>query len=240
MVAYSLLAHGVLVGALSFMPTGLLTSSDDTDRIVMTVTMGGPTGPRSGGMTPMGGRPIQEVAPPTARPEPARAPAPRTPEMTAPVVNAKPAPRPKPAPAKPAPSEARSRTPTKGPETRAGTTVTETGVQGTGFGLSTGGGGTGGYLDVGNFCCPEYLSTMIQLIHRNWNSRQGISADAMVKYTIQRNGQITDVTLEKSSGYTALDLTAQRALLVTRQLPPLPAAFTEATLTVHLRFEYQP
>jgi TonB family protein len=62
----------------------------------------------------------------------------------------------------------------------------------------------------------------------------------MVKYTIQRNGQITDVALEKSSGYTALDLTAQRALLVTRQLPPLPAAFTEPTLTVHLRFEYQP
>jgi hypothetical protein len=47
------------------------------------------------------------------------------------------------------------------------------------------------------------------------------------------------VELEKSSGYAALDLTAQRALLLTKQLPPLPAAFTEPSLTVHLYFDYQ-
>jgi hypothetical protein len=32
---------------------------------------------------------------------------------------------------------------------------------------------------------------------------------------------------------------AQRAMLVTRQLPPLPAAFDRPSLTVHLFFEYQ-
>jgi hypothetical protein len=43
----------------------------------------------------------------------------------------------------------------------------------------------------------------------------------------------------RPSGYAALDFMAQRALLNTRQLPPLPAAFTEPSLTVHLVFEYQ-
>ncbi len=32
---------------------------------------------------------------------------------------------------------------------------------------------------------------------------------------------------------------ASRAMLLTRKLPPLPAAFTEPSLTVHLVFEYQ-
>jgi len=108
-----------------------------------------------------------------------------------------------------------------------------------GFGLSTGGGGTGGYLDVGNFCCPEYLSTMLQLIQRNWNSKQEVSGEALLKFTIQRDGRFTGIEVERSSGYAALDLSAQRALLLTREVPPLPVAFTENQLTVHLNFQYQ-
>jgi len=47
------------------------------------------------------------------------------------------------------------------------------------------------------------------------------------------------VEMERSSGYAALDLTSQRALLMLRRLPPLPPEFTEDHLTVHLRFQYQ-
>jgi hypothetical protein len=36
-----------------------------------------------------------------------------------------------------------------------------------------------------------------------------------------------------------LDLAAQRALQMLRQLPPLPAAYPNSTLTVYLRFDYQ-
>jgi TonB family protein len=60
----------------------------------------------------------------------------------------------------------------------------------------------------------------------------------MIKFTIMRDGQIQGVEVERSSGYTALDINAQRALLVTRTLPPLPAAFPNPTLTVHLNFQY--
>jgi TonB family protein len=156
--------------------------------------------------------------------------------MTVPAPNARRRPS---TPARQAPDEARGRTPTRGEEVRPGSAVAETGGKGQGFGLSTGGGGTGGYLDVGNFCCPEYLSTMLELVQRNWSSKQEVAGETLVKFTIQRDGRMTGIEVEKSSGYAALDLTAQRALLLTRQLPPLPAAFTENQLTVHMSFQYQ-
>jgi TonB family protein len=117
--------------------------------------------------------------------------------------------------------------------------VAETGAKGVGFGLTTGGGGVGGQLEVGDFCCPEYLTTMLQLIQRNWNSQQQVAGTAVVKFTVQRDGRLTDVQVTKPSGYFALDQTAQRALLMTRQLPPLPSQFTESQLTVHLIFQYE-
>ena len=80
---------------------------------------------------------------------------------------------------------------------------------------------------------------MLDLIRRNWDERQQAAGTTVIKYTIQRTGGITDVIIERSSGYPALDFMAQRSLLVTRQLPPLPAAFTEPSLTVHLVFEYR-
>jgi TonB family protein len=79
---------------------------------------------------------------------------------------------------------------------------------------------------------------MQRLILGNWNSRQQVAAAVMIKFSIQRDGRITDVTVEKSSGYTVLDMNAQRALMVTR-LPALPPAFPDNVLTVHLIFEYQ-
>jgi TonB family protein len=148
----------------------------------------------------------------------------------------------KPEPPRPPTTPAtRGRTPSAPAEpAQPGSAVAETGARGMGFGLTTGGGGAGGYLDVGDFCCPEYLTTMIQLVQRNWNSKQRIGAQNMVKFTILRDGSLSGVELEQSSGYAALDLASQRALIVTRQLPPLPSAFPNDHLTVHLRFEYQP
>jgi TonB family protein len=234
-VAVSLLAHAVLLTAFFLLPS--LSPPHETEREVMQISLGGAPGPRAGGMTPMGGRPVQ--APPSEE-APRRAavtpPAPRTPEMTLPSERTRPLPR---APVKSAPPEATSRTPSRGEEPEEGSAVAETGARGVGFGLTTGGGGTGGYLDVGNFCCPEYLNTMLQLIQRNWTSKQAVAGQTIVKFTIQRDGRITDVQLERPSGFFALDQTAQRALLVTRQLPPLPAQYTENDLTVHLIFRYE-
>src|SRR5262245_11108858 len=202
----------------------------------MTISLGGAPGPRAGGMTPMGGRAVQEVAPA----EPARhaetAPAPKAPEMALPRENAR---RPQAKP-KTSPQEATGRAPTTGAEVTQGSTRAETGARGQGFGLTTGGGGgTGAYLDVGDFCCPEYLETIMQMVQQNWSSKQNATGQTIMKFTIQRNGVLSDVQVERPSGFVALDMAAQRALLLTQRVPALPAQFPNQLLTVHLRFEYQ-
>ena len=60
-----------------------------------------------------------------------------------------------------------------------------------------------------------------------------------LKFTVQRDGQITDVELVSGSGYLGLDQSAERALRLA-SLPPLPARYTEDDLTIYLNFQYQP
>jgi periplasmic protein TonB len=242
MVAWSTAVHALMVVGLLIGQRQLFGPTAPQAREVMTISLGGAPGPRAGGANPLGGRPVQrEVEQPATRPEPMRAPAAKTPEMTvpAPAPKTKVPPREKFGEVKNAPEEARGRTPTTGPKERFGNTAAETGGYGFGSGLSTGGGGTAGRLDVGNFCCPDYLETMMARIQRNWESRQQVSGTVTIKFTIQRDGMISGVELERGSGFPGLDLTAQRALLNTRQLPELPAAYPNSTLTVHLNFEYQ-
>ena len=190
-------------------------------------------------MTPIGSRPIQQVLPlPEAvRPPETTPPAPEPPAMTVPEPTAPRSPAPE-TPVTSAPPEARGQTPTRGAEPRAGSTMADTGATGTGLGLSAGGGGYGGYLDVADFCCPDYLGLMLDLIRRNWDARQDVPGETLVKYTIERDGGISGVEVERACGYVALDLAAQRALLITKQLPPLPPRFDEDHLTVHLNFQY--
>jgi TonB family protein len=194
---------------------------------------GGAPGPRTGGMTQIGGRPVQEVAPtpPRQTPPPAR-------ETSR---NAIPEPRSKPRPqSRRAPAESVAAAPSAGEEIREGTTPVETRARGTGFGLSSAGGGSGDsvQLDVGDFCCPEYIRQMSDVIKGKWQQNQGRSGLSVVRFTIRRDGAIEKVGIERSSGYYPLDAAAQRAVLTTAQLPPLPAEFTNPTLTVYLTFRY--
>jgi periplasmic protein TonB len=234
--------HVGLLAVMLFSPGSWFAAFEAEPKTVMTISLGDAAGgPATGGLTPIGGRAVQTATPLEAPrpPEPARPPAARTPEMTVPIPQAKPLPaRPQPQ-VREAPADARGRTPTRGAETAPGSAVAETGVRGQGFGLSTGGGaGSGSRLDVADFCCPDYLLLMIERIRSNWNARAEAVGETMVKFTIQRDGQIEGVEVEKSSGFAALDINAQRALLVTRTLPPLPAGFPNPTLTVHLNFQY--
>jgi protein TonB len=241
----SLLFHSLLAAGLIYGPIRWLPHPTAEDKPVMTITLGGAgTGPKSGGLTAIGGRPIQTTEPPPLKAEPIRAPAAKVPEMTTPTpkVVAKPVvPVKVPAPTvESAPPEARGKTPTRGDEVRAGSAVAETGTRGQGFGLATGGGaGSGSTLDVADFCCPDYLILMTDRIRNNWSQQVEVAGIVLVRFTIQRDGSLTDATVERSSGYSSLDLNARRAVQVTRQLPPLPAAFPNPTLTVHLNFQYQ-
>ncbi len=239
MLGFSVLAHVGLIAVVALAPASWFGMQPVIEpENVMIISLGGAPGPRDGGLTMMGGRPIQQAVPVEAKPaiEPIRPPAAREPEMIEPK---KTAPKKAETKVREDAKDPRGRTPTRGEEVQKGSAVAETGGRGQGFGLSRGGGGTGGYLDVANFCCPEYLSTLLDLILRNWDSKQQAVGTTVVKFVIHRDGTLSGVLVEKSSGYPALDGLATRAVLLNRQLPPLPAAFTESSLTIHLVFEYQ-
>ena len=234
MVGWSLAAH-VVIGTLV-----MLVPAPDRDappRTIMTISLGGAVGPRTGGMTQMGGRAVQAPEPeqPVRRAE--TAPAPTPPPMALPDPRTKPQP-PRQRPQQ-APREATGRQPTTAPEPRAGSTRSETQNRGQGIGLSSAGGGGGGVqLDVSDFCCPEYIADMVRLVQSNWQQGHGIVGTTTMKFTIARDGTITDIQRARSSGFELLDTHAQRALVITRRLPPLPAQFPNQTLTVQMHFDY--
>jgi protein TonB len=234
----SLGAHAAALALLALVPS-VMPRPAEQPRVVMSISLGGAPGPRAGGTQMLGGRRI-DAALPSATPQISK--------------NTLPSPAPQPKMALPDPKQ-KPRTPPKvtaaskdpkgsavgrGFDTQQGTARVETGAKGQGFGLSSGGGGgTGSRLSVGDFCCPDYIREMVSRIEKNWVRQQQGTGVVFVKYTIQRNGQLTDIELETSSGNPTLDLASQRALLNTRALAPLPAAFTEPTLTVHLEFRYE-
>ena len=240
MVSVSLLLHGALIAGLLLAPRGLFIKEAEAPRAIMTITLsGGGDGPSNGGLTSIGGRPIQVQTPEETKRDPARPPAAKAPEMTLPVPRAKPLKAA--APSVKAPDDARGRTPTRGAEERPGTAVVETGARGMGFGLSTGGGpGTGSSLEItGDFCCPDYVALMVETIRRSWNQQAEVAGSVMIKFTIERDGTITQDVLEKTSGQYQLDFAARTAVQITRKLPPLPQQYTNPSLTVHLNFQYQ-
>lgn len=241
MVVFSLVAHALLITAIVLLPDSWRQQSVRPDAIPMTITIGGAPGPDKTGMTSIAGRAVQAVAPPDTKPVPMPSPAALPPEMTLPSAVAKPAPKAPPKPIeKPAEKSSTSK-PTMGAEIKSGSARVDTrGAQVPFGGLATGGGGGSGVrTDVGDFCCPAYIVTMADLIRKNWTREQGGKGSVEVRFTILRDGTLTAIAVEKSSGTQLLDLASIRAVTKTRQVPPLPREFTRPTLTIYLTFEYQ-
>jgi TonB family protein len=241
MIVISVGAHIAFTAALVLLPSGWLQRPAENPHDAMFISLGGTPGPASGGMTPISARPVQKAMQDLPKVTPTRPPAAKTPEMTLPDPESKVKPKPT-TPVKEAPKEARGKTPTTGQQEVTGKAMAQTQQTAStnAVGLSTGGGGTGGQLQLANFCCPEYVGEMVNRINQNWNPRQSGRYTTVMHFTIQRDGRITDIAVQKSSGYQQLDFLAQRALLAVNPLPPLPQAYTNPTLVVNLNFDYQP
>lgn len=239
-IRWSLVVHLTAVALVFVLPRSWFTS-DPEKRNVMTISLGGSPGPRSSGTTSIGGRTIEQVAPPPKRPEPIR-PAPPE-QKPAPAAVTKPTPA-KPPPiqkpdATPKPVTPNTRPPVTGQQIVQGNTAVETGARGQGAGLTFGGGGTGGETDLSNFCCPEYLQHLLSTIEGVWAKNQPERGTTTLKFTIRRSGAIDteNIVVEVPSGYGALDRAARAALFDARLLP-LPAGYPNETLTIHLKFPY--
>jgi TonB family protein len=230
MVGWSFAAHIVVMAFVILVPH---PAADTAPKDVMFISLSGAPGPRTG-MTQMAARNVQAQQPEAVK-KVETAPAPVARDMTLPDPRSKPQARPK-----TAPNEAAAKTVSTGAEVQEGTAKAETRVRGQGFaGLSSGGGGgtAGVTVDAVNFCCPDYIVTMNELVKQNWNQKQGIAGVTTMTFTIRKDGRIEDVQVEKPSGFVALDNEARRALQIAR-LPPLPPRYPNPALTVHLEFEY--
>src|SRR5436190_12126037 len=235
MLGASAIGHIVLVGVFVFVPAWWFGASNKPPETIMQISLGGPIGPDKSGTEVLGANTVQKLLPVEAKKaiEPVRPPAAKTPDMVEPTK----APPRTVTPNKVEAKDPKSAKPTVGKEIQEGSSIAKSNATGQGFGQSNGGGGAGGHLEVTDFCCPEYLSTMSTLIRRNWNSQIGATGRTHLRFVIQKDGRIADITVEQSSGVETMDSFARRALILTK-LPPLPEGYPEAALAVHLYFDY--
>jgi TonB family protein len=239
MVIVSLAAHAALIALVAFLPSRFGATEQSQER-VMNISLAGAPGPVQG-RNPISAKAVQEVAPDPAKARTDTPPAIAKPEMVEPVKAAKPEPK---AAARPEPKkeepQLRGSKPTQGAEVKEGSAKVETrGAIPFGGGLATGGAGLpGAYTDYADFCCPEYLTTMSTLIYGNWQQKQGQDGSNVLTFTVRRDGTIADIKVDQGTNQF-LNLASQRALMVTKQLPPLPAGFKPDQLTVHLVFQYK-
>lgn len=115
-----------------------------------------------------------------------------------------------------------------------------------GTGNGTGGwgpGGPGSGGGMGNFPYTYYLNIITEKVSANWFTSlvdPGVSGNfqTVVYFKIQREGQIVELKVEQSSGITALDLSALRAVRAAAPFPPLPRDYQDPFLVIHLMFEH--
>jgi TonB family protein len=98
-------------------------------------------------------------------------------------------------------------------------------------------------LDVSDFPFTYYLRQLQNKITEKWVPPRGASVGgekAIVLFEIDREGQIKEPSVEKSSGNAIYDQSAVRAILEASPFPPLPQGFPGRSLRVHFGFEYKP
>jgi protein TonB len=172
-------------------------------------------------------------APPTPPDKAELIPDPKAPVKTTPA----PAP-PKPAPAKsdPAPDPTPSNAVPFGeggkPAIAYGQFATGAGSAGVGF-------GDGVFGDRYSY----YVQAMTRRISQNWlqslvDNRVQRAPRVYLSFEIARDGSISNVEVKQSSGIPSLDRSAQRAILASSPLQPLPGDYRGNSVDVTFYFEY--
>jgi TonB family protein len=91
-----------------------------------------------------------------------------------------------------------------------------------------------------NFPSPWYLTRLRSMLWDSWNKdRPSQPGAATVVFTLLRDGRVTDLKVETSSGDSAFDLAAQGAVADGEPYPPLPSEFREPFLKIHATMSSQ-
>jgi TonB family protein len=90
----------------------------------------------------------------------------------------------------------------------------------------------------------EYAQQMVSKIRVNWYAnmppliRTGMQGVVTIRFTIQRDGRITDITILDSSTVPPYDFAARKAIDLSSPLAPLPKDFPNASERVTAMFFY--
>lgn len=90
----------------------------------------------------------------------------------------------------------------------------------------------------------DYSQTMVNRIRLHWHENMpallhtGMPGVVKIRFTIQRNGRITDITILESSTIPPYDFAAAKAIELSSTLPPLPADFPNPDERVTAIFYY--
>ena len=86
-----------------------------------------------------------------------------------------------------------------------------------------------------------YADLIVQQVARAWNRPAADSRfsnpRATISFTLKRDGSISDVKISQRSGMTALDYSAQRAIMDAAPFPPFPAGFNKTETGIDFVFE---
>jgi len=115
---------------------------------------------------------------------------------------------------------------------------------GTGGGVGGGtGAGAGDPFGVSNFPFQFYLQMVSDKITANWfqslvDPGVGGLLQTQVYFRVYKNGSISDVKIEVSSGVESFDLSARRAIEASKPFAPLPNEYDGQYLGITLVFEH--
>jgi TonB family protein len=90
----------------------------------------------------------------------------------------------------------------------------------------------------------EYAESMVSKIRVNWYAnmpellRTGVKGVVTIRFTIHRDGSITDITILSQSGIPPYDFAARKAIELSSPLKPLPLDFPNNTERVTCMFFY--
>ncbi len=83
-----------------------------------------------------------------------------------------------------------------------------------------------------------YISLLKSRIEENWKFKNIIGElSALISFRIYRSGKITNLKIEKSSGYSPFDRSAVLAVKSTKDIPPFPEEIKQSYLDVMIEFK---
>ena len=84
-----------------------------------------------------------------------------------------------------------------------------------------------------------YMQQVEKKIKSNWHPpREGLSQVVIVKFTIWKNGEVSNIEVLKSSNISAVDKAAMNAIKLSSPFKPLPKEYQKKSVPIEFTFSY--